>query len=217
MEAESESILLLNWIDNSGVLTSTDYAFLTNLYLEVIHLAEQLPPTSYGEELKRELVRKGSQISNRIDGLEYSIDTYMGEYFEATADEIYDETEDPNSTDKDYRKTVTKRRVFEINYVWEVTNIEGPLGKISREFTYDFTEYEKTYINDAVESWVDNMDWISDLDLDGDDEMGSETYHEEIEVEVDDSKASITLTVSVELTINWTGDDNYDTDGWEEY
>ena len=75
MEAESESVLMMNWIDNSGVLTSTDYAFLTNLYLEVIHLAEQLPMTPYGEELKRNLVRKSSHISNRLDELEYSIDT----------------------------------------------------------------------------------------------------------------------------------------------
>lgn len=216
MEAESESVLLINWIENSGILTSTDYAFLTNLYLEVIHLAEQLPPTPYGEELKRDLLRKGSQISNQIDELEYHIDAYMGEFFEATVDEIYEDTGEWEDN-KEYRQKSIKQRQFEITYRWEVINVEGPIGKIKRGFTYDFS-YDEAHITSAIEDWIEGLDWISDIDLDTDIE-GAHDYDDNIEVEFygDGLIRGYTITVSVSLHIEWEGDDNYNNEPWEEY
>ena len=94
MESYHDGILMLNWIAESQVLENQDYGFLTNVYLEVIQLAEEMPNTPEGRKVQYELIRVSSQISNCIDDVEDQIDGSMLEYFESTTDEIMDEEEE---------------------------------------------------------------------------------------------------------------------------
>ena len=79
MESYTEGILMLNWVKESDVLESIDYGFLTNLYLEVIHLAESMPYTPEGRKIQFDLIKLSSRISNRIDDLEEQFDEIVEE------------------------------------------------------------------------------------------------------------------------------------------
>jgi len=213
MESYTEGILMLNWVKESNVLESTDYGFLTNLYLEVIHLAEQMPHNPEGRKIQYELVRLSSRISNRIDDLEEQIDQLIGEVFEATTDEILDESESRDE-DIEYRKRVTYLREINIEISWRISSVEGPVGEVPRENAYDFEAFDVDEIQNAVDDWASDEDITDYIDLDS--EMGEETHSDTITVEFDDDLAPITVYVECELLITWDGDNNYDSDSWEQ-
>ncbi|MHA1286744.1 MAG: hypothetical protein ACTSPB_04995 [Candidatus Thorarchaeota archaeon] len=204
---------MLNWVKESNVLESTDYGFLTNLYLEVIHLAEQMPHNPEGRKIQYELVRLSSRISNRIDDLEEQIDQLIGEVFEATTDEILDESESRDE-DIEYRKRVTYLREINIEISWRISSVEGPVGEVPRENAYDFEAFDVDEIQNAVDDWASDEDITDYIDLDS--EMGEETHSDTITVEFDDDLAPITVYVECELLITWDGDNNYDSDSWEQ-
>jgi len=213
MESYTEGILMLNWVKESNVLESTDYGFLTNLYLEVIHLAEQMPHNPEGRKIQYELVRLSSRISNRIDDLEEQIDQLIGEVFEATTDEILDESESRDE-DIEYTKRVTYLREINIEISWSISSVEGPVGEVPRENAYDFEAFDVDEIQNAVDDWASDEDITDYIDLDS--ESGEETHSDTITVEFDDDLAPITVYVECELLITWDGDNNYDSDSWEQ-
>jgi len=212
MESYHDGILMLNWIAESQVLETQDYGFLTNVYLEVIQLAEEMPNTPEGRKVQYELIRVSSQISNRIDDVEDQIDGSMLEYFESTTDEIMGEEEEED-TDVEYRKNVTIQREINIVTSWKIDRVEGPIGEVPRDNVYDFSEFDIDEITSAVEAWAANQDIESNIDIDATD--GEEEFDEEISVEFDDDLAPITVYIQCSIKYTWTGDDNYDSDGWE--
>ena len=216
MESYTEGILMLNWIKESNVLETTDYGFLTNLYLEVIQLAESMPYTPEGRRVQYELIRMSSKISNSIDDLEDQFDEIVEEIFEASADEILDDSEsDQANEDKNYTKQITMMREINVIVSWSISEIIGPVGDVPRSINYDFSEYDRDMIEEAVDEWYDGLDMMYYVDLD--DESGEATESETLEVEFDDDLAPITVKIDCEIIYSWTGDDNYDSsDGWEE-
>ena len=213
MESYHDGILMLNWIKESQALDTHDYGFLTNIYLEVIHLAEQMPHTQEGRKVQYELVRVSSQISNRIDDLEEQIDGSMLEYFESTTDEIMDE-EDEEDTDVEYHKKVTIQRQINVVTSWTIDRVDGPIGEVPRDNVYDFSQFDIDEINSAVESWAEDQSISDNIDMDRLD--GEEEITEEISVEFDDELAPITVYINCRINYTWSGDDNYDSDSWEE-
>ena len=216
MESYTEGILMLNWIKESNVLETTDYGFLTNLYLEVIQFAESMPYTPEGRRVQYELIRMSSKISNNIDDLEDQFDEIVEEIFEASADEILDEEEsDQANEDKNYTKQITMMREINVRVSWSLSEIIGPVGDVPRSTNYDFSEYDRDMIEEAVDEWYDGLDMMYYVDLD--DESGEATEYETLEVEFDDDLAPITVKIDCEIIYSWTGDDNYDSsDSWEE-
>ncbi len=205
MESYTEGILMLNWVKESDVLESIDYGFLTNLYLEVVHLAESMPYTPEGRKIQFDLIKLSSRISNRIDDLEEQFDEIVEEIFEATADDILDDS-DTNSLDdeKTYTKELTMSREINIRVSWSVSEVEGPIGDVPRDNPYDFTEYDREIIEEAVDEWYEGLDMMDYVDLD--DEDGEETESETLDVEFDDELAPITVKVNCEVTWDWSGD-----------
>ena len=215
MRSISESILLLNWIKESGVLASTDYGFLTNLYIETVHLAEQQPSDEEGRRMQRQLYRKAYQISDRIDDLEQHIDIFLSEYFEATAGEIAEE-ENQDSDGKEFRRTVIESRDISIEWNWTIENVEGPIGEVPSTNEYDFTEFDTGAIDDLVREWVEGYSTDIEDHIDLDDENGSDQWDEILGIDFDDELAPITISVNVELTVSWDEGSGED-DGWSEY
>ena len=213
MESYTEGILMLNWVKESNVLETTDYGFLTNLYLEVIHLAEQMPHTPEGRKIQYDLVRLSSRISNRIDDLEEQIDELVGEIFEATTDEILDESESSDE-DVEYTKRVTYHREINIETSWSISSVEGPIGEVPRENAYDFEAFDVDEIQEAVDDWQSSQDITDYIDLDS--ETGEESTSDTITVDFDDDLAPITVYVECEMLITWDGDNTYDSDSWEQ-
>jgi hypothetical protein len=213
MESYHDGILMLNWIAESQVLENQDYGFLTNVYLEVIHLAEEMPNTPEGRKVQYELIRVSSQISNCIDDVEDQIDGSMLEYFESTTDEIMDEEEEEENN-VEYRKTITIQREINIVTSWTIDRVEGPIGEVPRDNVYDFSEFDVDEITSSVEQWASDqgIEEIIDLDL----LSGSEEIEEELSFDFDDELAPITVYVTVRQTYTWDGDDNYESDSWEE-
>ena len=215
MESYTEGILMLNWVRESNVLQSTDYGFLTNLYLEVVHLAESMPYTPEGRKVQFDLIKLSSRISNCIDDLEEQFDEIVEEIFEATADDILDAGDtDQANEDKTYTKEVTMSREINIRVSWTISEVEGPIGEVPRDNPYDFTEFDRDVIEEAVDEWYDNLDMIDYIDFD--DENGEETESETLVVEFDDELAPITVKVDCEVTFDWSGDDATASTEWEE-
>ena len=213
MESYHDGILMLNWIAESQVLENQDYGFLTNVYLEVIQLAEEMPNTPEGRKVQYELIRVSSQISNCIDDVEDQIDGSMLEYFESTTDEIMEEEEEEENN-VEYRKTITIQREINIVTSWTIDRVEGPIGEVPRDNVYDFSEFDVDEITSSVEQWASDqgIEEIIDLDL----LSGSEEIEEELSFDFDDELAPITVYVTVRQTYTWDGDDNYDSNSWEE-
>lgn len=215
MESYTEGILMLNWVRESNVLQSTDYGFLTNLYLEVVHLAESMPYTPEGRKVQFDLIKLSSRISNCIDDLEEQFDEIVEEIFEATADDILDAGDtDQANEDKLYTKEVTMSREINIRVSWTISEVEGPIGEVPRDNPYDFTEFDRDVIEEAVDEWYDNLDMMDYIDFD--DENGEETESETLVVEFDDELAPITVKVDCEVTFDWSGDDATASTEWEE-
>jgi len=215
MESYTEGILMLNWVRESNVLQSTDYGFLTNLYLEVVHLAESMPYTPEGRKVQFDLIKLSSRISNCIDDLEEQFDEIVEEIFEATADDILDAGDtDQANEDKTYTKEVTMSREINIRVSWTISEVEGPIGEVPRDNPYDFTEFDRDVIEEAVDEWYDNLDMMDYIDFD--DENGEETESETLVVEFDDELAPITVKVDCEVTFDWSGDDATASTEWEE-
>ena len=215
MRSISEAILLLNWIKESGILASTDYGFLTNLYIETVHLAEQQPSDEEGRRMQRQLYRKAHQISDRIDDLEQHIDIFLSEYFEATASQIAEE-ENQDSDEQEYRRTVIEVRDISIEWVWKIDTVEGPIGEVPSTNEYDFTEFDTGAIDDLVREWVEGYSTDIEDHIDLDDEDGSDQWDEILSIDFDDELAPITITVNVELTVSW-GEGSGEDDGWRQY
>ena len=215
MESYTEGILMLNWVRESNVLQSTDYGFLTNLYLEVVHLAESMPYTPEGRKVQFDLIKLSSRISNCIDDLEEQFDEIVEEIFEATADDILDAGDtDQANEDKTYTKEVTMSREINIRVSWTISEVEGPIGEVPRDNPYDFTDFDRDVIEEAVDEWYDNLDMMDYIDFD--DENGEETESETLVVEFDDELAPITVKVDCEVTFDWSGDDATASTEWEE-
>jgi len=215
MESYTEGILMLNWVKESNVLESIDYGFLTNLYLEVVHLAESMPYTPEGRKIQFDLIKLSSRISNRIDDLEEQFDEIVEEIFEATADEILDEEEsDQANEDKTYNKEVTMSREINIRVSWRISEVEGPIGEVPRDNPYDFTDFDRDVIEESVDEWYDNLDMMDYVDFD--DESGEVTESDSLQVEFDDELAPITVTVECEVTFDWSGDDEISSTDWYE-
>tara|TARA_R110000796_G_scaffold207079_2_gene323420 strand:- start:22 stop:666 length:645 start_codon:yes stop_codon:yes gene_type:complete len=213
MESYHDGILMLNWIAESQVLENQDYGFLTNVYLEVIHLAEEMPNTPEGRKVQYELIRVSSQISNCIDDVEDQIDGSMLEYFESTTDEIMEEEEE-EETNVEYRKTITIQREINIVTSWTIDRVEGPIGEVPRDNVYDFSEFDVDEITSAVEQWASDQGIEETIDMEQ--LRGEEEIVEELSFEFDDELAPITVYVTVRQTYTWDGDDNYDSNSWEE-
>ena len=213
MESYHDGILMLNWIAESQVLENQDYGFLTNVYLEVIHLAEEMPNTPEGRKVQYELIRVSSQISNCIDDVEDQIDGSMLEYFESTTDEIMDEEEEEEDN-VEYRKTITIQREINIVTSWTIDRVEGPIGEVPRDNVYDFSEFDVDVITSAVEQWASDQGIEETIDMEQ--LRGEEEINDELSFEFDDELAPITVYVTVTQTYTWDGDDNYDSNSWEE-
>ena len=213
MESYHDGILMLNWIAESQVLENQDYGFLTNVYLEVIHLAEEMPNTPEGRKVQYELIRVSSQISNCIDDVEDQIDGSMLEYFESTTDEIMDEEEEEEDN-VEYRKTITIQREINIVTSWTIDRVEGPIGEVPRDNVYDFSEFDVDEITSAVEQWASDQGIEETIDMEQ--LRGEEEINDELSFEFDDELAPITVYVTVTQTYTWDGDDNYDSNSWEE-
>ena len=216
MNSIGEAILLLNWIKESGILTSTDYGFLVNLYIETIHLAEKQPSDEEGRRMQRQLYRKASQISQRIDDVEQQIDVFVAEYFEATAAEIADEENDWEE-EKDYRRRLRETRNISIEWKWTVQSVEGPIGEVPSTNEYDFTEFESGDIDAIVSEWAETyaseIEEHIDLDSEG---SGYDTWNQTLSIDFDDELAPITVNLNVELNVSWSEGD-FDREAWEEY
>ena len=104
--------------------------------------------------MQRQLYRRASQISRRIDDLEEHIDIFMSEYFEATASEIAEE-ENQDSDEKEYRRRITERRNISIEWNWDIETVEGPIGEVPSTNEYNFTEFESGDIDALVAEWVE--------------------------------------------------------------
>ena len=95
-----------------------------------------------------------------------------------------------------------------------ISEVEGPIGEVPRDNPYDFTDYDRDVIEEAVDEWYDNLDMMDYVDFD--DEDGEETESETLEIEFDDELAPITVKVDCEVIWDWSG--GYDTSSteWEE-
>ena len=214
MNSHTEGVLMLKWVEESKVLDTADYGFLTNLYLEVIHLAESMPHNPEGRHIQFELIRLSSRISNGIDDLEDQFDGIVSEIFESTTDEIMEEEEEEDRN-VEYKKTIIIQREINIVTSWTIDRVEGPIGEVPRDNVYDFSEFDVDEITSSVEQWASDqgIEEIIDLDL----LSGSEEIEEELSFDFDDELAPITVYVTVRQTYTWDGDDNYfSEDGWEE-
>ena len=215
MRSMSEAILLLNWIKESGILASTDYGFLTNLYIETIHLAEKQPSDEEGRRMQRQLYRRAYQISNRIDDLEQHIDVFLSEYFEATAREI-EEVNDEGNEEQDYRRTMADRRNITLEWNWAIESVEGPIGPVPSTNEYDFTEFDTDNIDVIVMEWVEGYSSEINEHIDLDEEDGDDRWDETLTIDFDDELAPITITINIQLDVSWSGDTEEE-DGWSVY
>ena len=124
------------------------------------------------------------------------------------------EDTDQSNEDKTYTKEVTMSREINIRVSWSISEVEGPIGEVPRDNPYDFTDFDRDVIEEAVDEWYDNLDMMDYVDFD--DESGEETESDSLQVEFDDELAPITVTVECEVTFDWSGDDETASTEWEE-
>ena len=83
-----------------------------------------------------------------------------------------------------------------------------------RDNVYDFSEFDVDVITSAVEQWASDQGIEETIDMEQ--LRGEEEINDELSVEFDDELAPITVYVTVTQTYTWDGDDNYDSNSWEE-
>jgi hypothetical protein len=154
-----EATLLLNWLNESDAMESTDYGFLLNLFLETNHMISECPNTPEGRHLANQLQKKSNTIGHKIESLEDTIDVYLTEYFEATAGDIvgaefpYTDVDAP-----EYEITQKHRRTSYGRYSWNVVDMVGPAGRITsdNDWSVDFPDIEE-FVHDWAEEKLEDI------------------------------------------------------------